>query len=242
MHSVAIKTPDGAIDAKLFTLSGTGPWAAVIMLADIFGVRPVYETMAQRLVDDGFAVLLPNPYYRIGPAPVQVPAGVYADAHVREHLTAMRQTLTADRFEMDIGAMLDWLQGRPEISGKVGIVGYCMTGGCAIASAGQFPDRIGAAVSFHAVGLATDAADSPHLMAVRSRAPLLIGHATADPYIPVEMIERLHRALDTAGVTYEGETYPAAHGWCIPTSDGYDHVQAERAWDRMITLFRSSLT
>jgi carboxymethylenebutenolidase len=70
---------------------------------------------------------------------------------------------------------------------------------------------------------------------------LLIGHATDDALIPADQIARLHTALDTAGVAYEGETYPAAHGWCVPGGRAYDEAAAERAWTRMVTLFKANL-
>ena len=63
-RDVLIPTPDGTCDASLHTPSGAGPWPAVIMFPDAGGVRPTFHAMAQQLADLGYAVLLPNVYYR----------------------------------------------------------------------------------------------------------------------------------------------------------------------------------
>ena len=65
-RDVLISTPDGTCDATLHTPAGTGPWPAVIMFPDAGGVRRTFHAMAQRLADLGYAVLLPNIYYRAG--------------------------------------------------------------------------------------------------------------------------------------------------------------------------------
>ena len=65
-RDVLISTPDGTCDATLHTPAGSGPWPAVIMFPDAGGVRDTFHVMAQRLADLGYAVLLPNIYYRAG--------------------------------------------------------------------------------------------------------------------------------------------------------------------------------
>ena len=65
-RDVSIPAPDGTCDATLHTPAGSGPWPAVIMFADAGGVRPTFHDMAQQLADLGYAVLLPNFYYRVG--------------------------------------------------------------------------------------------------------------------------------------------------------------------------------
>ena len=65
-RDVWIPTPDGTCDASLHTPGGGGPWPAVIMYPDAGGERDTFRTMAQQLADLGYAVLLPNLYYRVG--------------------------------------------------------------------------------------------------------------------------------------------------------------------------------
>ncbi len=65
-RDVEIPTPDGTCDASLHTPEGAGPWPAVIMYPDAGGVRQTFHEMAQQLADQGYAVLLPDIYYRVG--------------------------------------------------------------------------------------------------------------------------------------------------------------------------------
>lgn len=241
-QAITIATADGSADGFLYTPVGAGPWPGVIMFTDIMGVRPANKAMAQRLADEGFAVLQPNPFYRRGPIAACLPPGSMAERDYLGKLLVLKAELTSDLVRSDVQAYLDWLDACPEARpGKAGIIGYCMSGGFALRSAADFSDRIGAAASFHGGELATDEPDSPHLGARRIKAPLLIGHADNDALIPLPMIERLTAALDDAGVEHESEIYPAAHGWTVPGGARYDEAQAERAWARLLALFKRAL-
>ena len=59
--------------------------------------------------------------------------------------------------------------------------------------------------------------------------------------VPPEMAERFEKALAQAGVRYQAETYPAAHGWMKPDFPVYEHAAAERGWAEMLALFSRSL-
>ena len=60
---VMIKTPDGTAEAY-FVRPATGTGAGVLLWPDIFGLRPAMRQMAKRLAENGYAVLVPNPFYR----------------------------------------------------------------------------------------------------------------------------------------------------------------------------------
>jgi carboxymethylenebutenolidase len=135
----AIHAADGTIDALFHTPEGAAPWPAVIMFTDIMGVRPANLGMARRLAGEGFAVLLPNPFYRIGPGSAAMPPGSMGDPGYLEKLLLLKDDLTPGRVRADTAAMLGWLQGRPDVVGKVGAVGYCMSGGYALRAAADFP-------------------------------------------------------------------------------------------------------
>ena len=61
---VSIKTPDGETDAALYTPAGKGPFPGVLIFTDIFGLRPAFRAMGERLAGEGYVVLVPNPFYR----------------------------------------------------------------------------------------------------------------------------------------------------------------------------------
>src|SRR4051812_23427509 len=68
-----VKTADGTADAALFYPDGKGSWPAVLIWTDIFGLRPAFRDMAKRLAGQGYVVLVHNPFYRVGRAPIPDP-------------------------------------------------------------------------------------------------------------------------------------------------------------------------
>jgi carboxymethylenebutenolidase len=211
--------------------AGGGPWPAVIFYMDAGGVRPAVLDMAQRLADAGYAVLLPDLFYRYGPYGPFVPKEVFA-GDVRAILGPLMATTGNDKAADDTEALLAYLDTRNDVAGrKVGVVGFCMGGGMALAAAGTYPDRFAAVASFH--GVATDAPTSPHLFAPKLKAEVYVASAENDGSYTREMAERLEKALAQAGLRYSTDTYPAAHGWMMPDFPVYDHAGAERGWVEM---------
>ncbi|MGH7269370.1 MAG: dienelactone hydrolase family protein, partial [Polyangiaceae bacterium] len=119
--------------------------------------------------------------------------------------------------------------------------GYCMGGLMSLAAAGTYPDRIAATASYHGGRLATDAADSPHLLAPKIRSRVYVGGAIEDPSFPDDMKAKLDAALMAAGVRYEIETYPARHGWVLRDMPTYDASASARHYETMFALFDATL-
>ncbi len=208
------------------------------MYPDAGGARPALREMAARLASLGYAVLLPDVYYRNGQwAPFDMKA-VFADKAERNRIFAMMNAITPEMTTCDAGAFFDYLQTRPETAGeRFGITGYCMGGRMSLVVAGRVPDRVGAAMSFHGGGLATDDPDSPHLLADRMRAAVYVGAAENDPSYTDEQSATLESALGGAGVRYAIEWYAAAHGFAVPDNATYDRSAAERHWRAMERFF-----
>ena len=82
---------------------------------------------------------------------------------------------------------------------KVGTTGYCMGGRLALYAAGHFPDRVGAAASFHGGQIASTAPDSPHLLAGSMTATVYVAGAENDGSFDAEQFERMSAALTDAG-------------------------------------------
>ena len=176
MQDVDIKTADGVMDAKLFQPEGTGPWPAVIMITDAMGIRPSFEDMAKRLSAAGYVVLLPNVFYRDGHASRLELKGTFQDPAFRTRIYGLIGSLTPERQKADAAAELDFLARHPSVKGsKVGVTGYCFSGGVAVRMAANFPDRIAAAASSHGGKLATDSPDSPHRLVGQVKGELYFG-------------------------------------------------------------------
>ena len=241
-RDVVIPTPDGACDATLHTPLGSGPWPAVIMYPDAGGVRGTFHEMAQRLADLGYAVLLPNIYYRSGEYEPFDLSTVFTVPEERNRLMSLAGSVTKDRATRDAGAMLQFLAEQPEVADtKVGTTGYCLGGGLALNAAGRYPDRVGAAASFHGGRIATTDPDSPHLLARAMTATVYIAGAKDDASFDDEAFARMSDALTSAGVTHTLVTYPAAHGFAVPDNPTYDGDAAERHWQALEELYASAL-
>lgn len=238
-----IITADGDCPVRLFTPDGAGPWPGVVMYPDAGGVRQTFVEMAAELAGSGYAVLLPDVYYRHpGWAPFDM-ATAFSDAKERGRIMSMLGSVTFDRMTTDAEAFFDYLAGRPEVRGeKFGVCGYCMGGRISVVVAGRVPDRVAAAASFHGGGLVTDAADSPHLLAEQMSATVYVAGAANDASFTKAQAATLEQALAAAGVEHTVEFYPAAHGFAVPDNPPYDGDAAARHWAAMREVFAAALT
>lgn len=213
------------------------------MWTDIFGLRPAFRQMAKRLAESGYAVLVPNPYYRLRKAPV-FPEGIsIQDPEGRKVLTGAAGTLSPTTQIIDAKAFVTFLDSQPAVSKslKMGTAGYCMSGPFTMRTAATFPDRIGAAASFHGSALVTDKPESPHLLVPAIKARYLFAIAENDDMKQPEAKDVLRAAFTAAKVPAEIEVYAAQHGWCPPDSAVHNEAQAEKAWSRMLALFKAGL-
>ena len=215
---VDIPTPDGEADAY-FTRPATGTNPPVLLFMDGIGLRPRLEEMADRVADRGYAVLVPNLFYRAGRAPV-IPnlierlqgedrASVFSE--LRPHMAA----LTPEAAGRDTESYVDFLDAQPDVApGPIGTTGYCMGGALSLRAAAQLPDRVVAAASFHGGRLAPEDGSGPVLGGVQ--AEVYAGHADNDVSMPPDQIARLEEELDAAEVAYTSEVYEgAAHGFTM---------------------------
>ena len=246
---VTIDLPDGQCDALFVTQGDDVKRPAVIMWPDVAGLREAYVQMAISLctdgisAEDGYAVLVVNPYYRNAKAPVLETFAGWRTEEGQAKIKPMREALTPDAITRDAAGLVAWLDKQPQVdtAKKIAAIGYCMGGPFTFRTAAAAPDRIGAIASFHGGGLATDAADSPHRLIEKFNAAMLVAIAQNDDERDPAAKDKLRAAADAAGRFAEIEVYPAQHGWCTIDSPVYDEAQAERAFGRMIDLFEANL-
>lgn len=237
-----VTTADGSCPVTLHTPGGDGPWPGVVLYPDAGGARETFRTMADRLAGYGYAVLVPDVYYRDGDwAPFEM-ATVFGDDAERRRLFGMIAKVTPDIMASDATSLFDYLASRPEVGGEsFGTTGYCMGGRTSLVVAGRVPERVSAAMSFHGGGLASDDAGSPHLLAEKMRAAVYVGAARNDRSFTVANGETLDKALSAAGVEHTIVWYPAEHGFAVPDNAPYDEAAAEQHWDAMQSFFGTHL-
>jgi carboxymethylenebutenolidase len=240
---VEIKTPDGTCDAY-FVHPAKGKAPAVLVWPDIFGLRPAFRQMGKRLAESGYSVLVINPFYRTQKAPTAPEHPDFNDPPTRAALPKLAGTLTPETQVTDATAFVAWIdkQSAVDKKRKMGTTGYCMGGPFVMRTAAAFPGRVGAGGTFHGGGLVTDKPDSPHLLVPKMKAQFLIAIADNDDKRQPDAKDKLREAFDAAHLKAEIEVYTGAmHGWCPPDSQVYNEALAEKAWGRMLELFKTAL-
>jgi len=244
-----IKTPDGMCDAA-FIRPATGAHAGVLIWPDAFGLRPSMRAMARRIAQEGYSVLVPNPFYRVAKAPVFDDASKFdfgnpADMAKLGPLTGSINAPGAA--ERDAVAYVAFLDAQKEVdkSKKIGTQGYCMGGPLVVKTAAAVPDRIGAGGSFHGGNLVNDTPASPHLLAPKIKARMYFGIAANDDMRQPDQKTKLKEAF---GSKAEVEVYSQSnHGWCVPDMPAqggkpiYNMADAERAWGKLVALYKAGL-
>ncbi|MFF4952066.1 dienelactone hydrolase family protein [Streptomyces chattanoogensis] len=211
----------------------------VLMYADGLGIRPVLREMASELAGHGYYVLVPNPFYRHGPAPViELPEYIGEEDRpaVFARLMPLIEAHTAERVLSDADAYLRFLTAQPEVgAGPVAVTGYCIGGLLAVRTAAAHPGQVAAVAGFHGpVG-----ADGPDLFS-KITARVHLGHAETD--LTPEALGELNQALDAAGVDYTSEIYPGTvHGFTMSDTDAFNPSALQRHWDRLLPLLDRTL-
>ncbi|MER5469045.1 dienelactone hydrolase family protein [Streptomyces sp. NPDC002685] len=242
--SLHIPTADGQADALAAFPDGGERHPGVLLYMDAFGVRPVLREMARELAEHGYYVLVPNLFYRHGPAPViDLPEHIGQEIRpaVFAQLMPLIETHTVERALSDADAYLRFLTTQPEVSPRpVAVIGYCMGADVAMRTAADHPGQVAALAGFHPSPLVTDAPGSPHRLVSKMTAQVHLGLAEND--MPPKAVSELNQALDAAGVDYTCEIHPGTvHGFTMSDTDAFNPSALQRHWDRLLPLLESAL-
>lgn len=238
--TVAITTPSGTMDG-FFVRPIEGVNKPVLLWPDIAGPRESKRAMARRLADEGYAVLVANPYYRDVAGEQFADFADFAGNGGWEKVTPWRAKLDAEAIQSDARAVAGWFAEQPGVdqSAGIGTQGYCMGGPFTVWSVAAH-EKFRAAASFHGGGLVRDSDMSPHRM-LREDAHYLIAIAKNDDAKDPGSKKEFREAADAVGANAEIEVYAADHGWCVPDSPSYDRAEAERAWTRLLATYSKAL-
>ncbi|MBO2455024.1 dienelactone hydrolase family protein [Actinomadura barringtoniae] len=242
--TLRIQTTDGQADAFAAFPDDGERHPGVLIYMDAFGLRPELERKARELAEHGYYVLVPNVFYRHGPAPVfDLPEHIGAEdrSGLISQIMPLIKAYTLEQVLSDAEAYLGFLAAQAEVRpGPAAVIGYCMGAVLAMRAAAAHPDQVAAFAAFHPARLVTDAPDSPHLLAPRLKARIHLGLAEND--MTPETIDELKQALDAEGVDYTCEIYPGTvHGFAMSDTDAFDPAGLERHWDRLLPLLQRTL-
>jgi len=246
-NMVSFAAPGGTMDA-FFVHPAEGKHPAVIIWPDIAGLRDAFKAMARRLAAEGYSVLVANPFYQDGPAPQFADFAAFRDGGGFQKVGPWMAKNTHDAVTGQAQAIVGWLdqQAAVDTSKGIGTQGYCMGGPFVVRTTAAVPSRVKAGASFHGGGLVTnqqnpDDPNVPIKLLPKAQASYLIAIAkNDDDRAPAEK-DTLKAAAAAAGRPAEIEVYQADHGWTVADSPVYNQAEAERAWARLLALYKTAL-
>jgi carboxymethylenebutenolidase len=238
-RDLLIDTGEGAMGTYVVHPAGSGPHPLVVFLMDAPGKRPLLHSMARRIAENGYFVMLPNLYYRVTPE-------FQLDFGNRDSFLRMRDLMYAMSNAMvgrDVGALIAEADRDPAASAAaVGVVGYCMSGPFALWNAAEHADRVVAAASFYGVRLHVEELDSPHRRLGEVTGEIYVGAAEFDDYVPLDMVDRFEVAMAESGVSGRLERYWGLHhGFAFNDRPAYDAEGDRRHWEVLLDLFGRTL-
>ena len=197
----------------------SGKLPGILVIHENRGLNPHIEDIARRLALANFVAFAPDALFPLGGYPGD-----------EDKARALFPQLDRDKTREDFVAAAAFLQARPEVTGRIGAVGFCYGGGIVTFLATRLGNDLSAGVAFY--GSAPNLEDVP-----RIKAPLLIQSAEVDERINASW-PAYEAALQKAGVKYERHLYPGTqHGFNNDTTPRYDAAAAKVAWERTLTFF-----
>lgn len=237
-RELEITTDDGQMKTFIFHPEHDGPHPIVLYLMDAPSVRPALKDMASRLATAGYYVMLPYLFYRGGP--FREFGQSDEDMHARRELMG---AVTPTSIIGDAEALLAFADADPAArDGKVGAVGFCMSGGLVLSLARARPERVAGVASIHGAWMVRDTPDSPHLGLDSVKAEVYLGWCDNDATAPKEQVPVMEEALRSAGIAYTLDWFTeAVHGYAPPGTERYHRYASELHWERVHSLLRRNL-
>lgn len=243
---VSLETALGPMKTYIKTPEGAGQWPVVVFYMDAMGIREELHRMARNIAGQGFVVVIPDLYHRLGVfRPNLGVRDKQAGVAVTEQVMAAIKSLTIDHVLEDTRVVLDFTDSQGYCQkGPMGCIGFCMSGAFALCAAGTFPERFRATASLYGTSMVTESASSPHLVARSIQGALYLGFAENDPHVEDNVPGDLYASLGQAGVDYESKVFPdTEHGFCFADrKKTYKESAADQVWHDVFAMFNAKLT
>jgi carboxymethylenebutenolidase len=219
----------GGMPAYVARPAGAGPSPAVLVIQEAFGLNDHIKDVTRRVAGEGYVALAPDLFYRGG-------KGRTAGYDQLPKALELMGSLKDDEIVADVASAIAHLEKDATVRrGRIGITGFCMGGRVSYLAACALPEKITAAVPFYGGGIPIDR--TPTL-----RAPVLAFFGDADPFIPLDQVEKLRIEAERLGKTVEVVVYPGApHGFFCNERDSYRPDAARDAWEKTKAFFARHL-
>ncbi len=241
-----ITTRAGRMDAFVTYPEQDGPFPAVVLFMDIWGLREELFDIARKIAVVGYHCTVPNFYYRQGKVRLAVQGEdgrmksfAALPAQDQDRIRAQRRSLTDEMVVEDTASVLDFLKTQPVKGGAKGSIGYCMGGRHAFCVAAAYPDDFRATASLHGTTLVSNSALSPHRLVSAYRGEIYCGFGERDEHASPATVATLAAAFEARpAIRYHYRVHPGAdHGYALPDRDVYDKQAANRDWEAIFGMY-----
>ncbi|MCD6438869.1 MAG: dienelactone hydrolase family protein [Halomonas sp.] len=228
--SIEIKTADGRGNFTGYLAvpaSGSGP--GIVLLQEIFGVNATIREIADYYAEEGYVVLAPDLFWRQAPS-------IELDYTPEDWQRAfgLFQGFDQELGIEDIAAAIETLRSRPECSGAVGALGFCL--GARLAYLTACRCDVDAAVGYYGMGIENHLDEAKNI-----RGALVLHFAEQDEYCPTVAREAIEASLGEQDnielYLYQG----VDHAFARPHSEHYHKPSALMAHQRSVTAFRNAM-
>jgi carboxymethylenebutenolidase len=222
--NVTYKSGNETVNAVLYTPSGNGPFPALVVIHEWWGLNDWVKEQAQKLASQGYAALAIDLY-----------RGKVTNSPEEAH--ELMRGVPEDRARRDLLAAYDYLASRPDIKkNKIGAIGWCMGGGYALDLALDQPRLAVDVINYG--HLATDEAELKKI-----NAKILGNFGGQDRGITPDSVKTFEEQLKKLGKSVDIKIYPdAGHGFENPNNkEGYRAPDALDAWNRTVAFLNANL-
>lgn len=215
----------GSVSGHLARPAGTGPFPALIVVQEWWGLDAQTKSIADRFAKEGYLAFAPDLYH-----------GELAQLGDGDTASKLAQKYGPNA-PMELAAAFDALKSHPDCNGKIGSVGFCFGGRVSLSLSAARP--LDAVCTFYGGGMQTIFDQ----LRKNLKAPVLGLFGDADRSIPVGTVEEFDRLLDEVGVEHEVIIYPNSGHAFFRDSDPNMYVPeaAKDAWERVRTFFGKHL-
>ncbi|MEM9162368.1 MAG: dienelactone hydrolase family protein [Cyanobacteria bacterium P01_F01_bin.4] len=238
-QTVNLQNGDFTLPAYLAMPKGDGPFAAIVVLQEIFGVNAHIRDVTERIAREGYVAIAPALYHRQAPG--------FETGYTPEDIEIGRQykvQTQTNELLGDIQAAIDYVKALSQVqSGSIGSIGFCFGGHVAYLAA-TLRDTV-AVASFYGAGIPDSTfGEGPPTITLTPKisGTIYAFFGTEDASIPPKAVTRIEAVLKQSNIDHQIFRYEGAgHGFFCDRRGSYNPDAAADAWEKAKSLFAEKL-